>query len=162
MAINKRLSDLIRLRGADIEVLPHREVFTSQELAQTSHVPGRNVAKVVVLRVSTGDFVMVAIPASEHVDLDTMRDITGRRDLEVAVEEDLRRLFPDCDLGAMPPFGHLYGITMYLDPCLEDHDIWFQAGNHHEIARMKYDAYSRLARPYVGGVCLHRAHVPLV
>ena len=99
---------------------------------------------------------MAVLPASEHVDTDALRRVSGRLDLELATEEELQRLFPDCELGAMPPFGHLYGVPMYVDPCLADHDIWFQAGNHHEIARMAYDAFARMARPYTGGVCLHR------
>ena len=160
MAVNKRLSELIRNRGVRIEVLPHPEVFTSQEVAQSSHLSGRNVAKVVVLR-DGGDHLMAVLPASEHVDLDALRSTTGRLGLELAAEDDLRSLFPDCELGAMPPFGHLYGLKMYVDPCLANHDIWFQAGNHHEIARMAYETYEQLARPYVGGFCLHRtpAHV---
>lgn len=156
MAINQRVSDLIRHRGVRIDVLPHQEVFTSQEVAQSSHLPGRNVAKVVVLRDAARDHLMAVLPASEHVDLDALRSTTGRLGLELAPEDDLRSLFPDCELGAMPPFGHLYGLKMYLDPCLADHDIWFQAGNHHEIVRMAYETYEQLARPYVGGFCLHR------
>lgn len=161
MAINKRLSELIRQRGVDVEILPHREVFTSQEVAQSSHLSGRNVAKVVVLRDGEGDHIMAVLPASEHVEIAALRRITGRTDLEVASEDDMRRLFPDCELGAMPPFGNLYGLTMYLDPCLAHHDIWFQAGNHHEVVRMRYETYTRLARPYVGGVCFHRIAIPL-
>lgn len=160
MAINRRLGELIRSRGVRVELQPHREVFTAQEVAHASHLPRRNMAKVVVLRDGV-DHLMVALPASEHVDLETLRSTTGRPGLELAPEEDLRSIFPDCELGAMPPFGHLYGLRMYVDPCLAEHDIWFQAGNHHEIARMAYETYERLSRPYVGGVCLHRkpAHV---
>lgn len=161
MAVNERLSELLRQRGAACEVVPHRETFTSQEVAQASHLSGRSVAKVVVLRDETRDFLMAVLPASEHVEIEALRRITGRDQLEIAGEEDLRRLFPDCELGAMPPFGNLYGLPMYVDPCLREHDIWFQAGNHHEIARMSFESYSRLARPYVGGVCFHRIAIPL-
>jgi Ala-tRNA(Pro) deacylase len=161
MAINERLSELLNKRGGTCEVLPHREAFTSQEVAQTSHLPGRNVAKVVVLREESGGHLMAVLPASEQVELEALRRVTGRESLEIAGEEDLRRLFPDCELGAMPPFGNLYGLTMYVDPCLVSKDIWFQAGNHHEIVRMSYETYERLARPYAGGVCFHRIQIPL-
>ena len=160
MALNHRLSELVRRNGIDVEVLPHREVFTAQEVAQSSHLPGRNVAKVVLVRDAARDPIMVVLPASEQVDLETLRSLTGRPGLELAAEYDLQHLFPDCELGAMPPFGHLYGMQMYVDPCLADHDIWFQAGNHHEIARMSFESYARLAKPTMGGVCLHRAHIP--
>src|SRR5688572_15338409 len=100
MAINRRFSDLIRHRGVRIDVLPHQEVFTAQEVAQSSHLPGRNVAKVVVLRDAAGDHLMAVLPASEHVDLEALRSTTGRLGLELAPEEDLRSLFPDCELGA--------------------------------------------------------------
>jgi Ala-tRNA(Pro) deacylase len=161
MAINDRLAELLKQREAEVEVVPHREAFTSQEIAHSTHLSGRNVAKVVVLRDEWRDHLMAVLPASEHVELEALRRVTGRSSLEIASEEDLRRLFPDCELGAMPPFGNLYGLPMYVDACLAEHDIWFQAGNHHEIAHMSFKTYSRLARPYVGGVCFHRIHIPM-
>lgn len=161
MAINERLLELLGRRGGIWEVVPHKEAFTSQEVAQTSHLSGRNVAKVVVLRDERREHLMAVLPASEHVELEALRRLTCRSSLEIAGEEDLRRLFPDCELGAMPPFGNLYGLTMYVDPCLVSRDIWFQAGNHHEIVRMSFETYERLARPYAGGTCLHRIQIPL-
>jgi Ala-tRNA(Pro) deacylase len=156
MAINERLSELIRQRGGVAELLPHREVFTAQEVAHTSRVSGRNLAKVVVLRDRAGTYLMAVLPANEHVDVGELGVFTGRDGLVLASEEELRRLFPDCELGAMPPFGHLYGLTMYVDPCLAQHDICFQAGNHHEIVRMSYETFARLAKPFMGSACLHR------
>ena len=155
MAINERLSELIRQRGAVAELLPHREVFTAQEVAHSSHLSGRKLAKVVVLR-DRGGYLMAVLPAHEHVDVEELQRVTRRKGLELANEEEMRRLFPDCELGAMPPFGHLYGLTMYLDPCLAGDDIWFQAGSHREVVRMPFETYARLASPYEGGVCLHR------
>ncbi|MGE5177208.1 MAG: aminoacyl-tRNA deacylase [Hyphomicrobiales bacterium] len=156
MAINQRLSELIRQRGGAVEILPHREVFTAQEVAHTSRISGRNLAKVIVLRDAGGSYLMAVVPAHEHVDLDELATITGRRGLALANEEELRRLFPDCELGAMPPIGHLYGMPMYVDPCLAEHDICFQAGNHHEVVRASYRTFVRLASPFEADVCLHR------
>jgi Ala-tRNA(Pro) deacylase len=158
MAINVRLSELIRQRGGTAELLPHREVFTAQEVAHSSHLSGKNLAKVVVLRDEAGEHLMTVVPANEHVDVDEVRRITGRVHVELATEEELRRLFPDCELGAMPPFGHLYGLTMYVDPCLAARDIWFQAGNHREVVRMPFETFARLARPYRDANCLHKEH----
>ena len=156
MAINERLSELIRQRGGMVEILPHREVFTAQEVAHTSRVSGRNLAKAIVVRDVTGGYLMAVVPAHEHVDLDELRRLTGRKGLDLASEEELRRLFPDCELGAMPPIGHLYGIPTYVDPCLAERDICFQAGNHHEIVRMRYRDFARLASPFESDACLHR------
>lgn len=156
MAINERLSELIRQRGGVAELLPHREVFTAQEVAHSSRISGRNLAKVVVLRDREGTYLMAVLPANEHVDVSELGVFTGREELALASEEELRRLFPDCELGAMPPFGNLYGLAMYVDPCLAQDDICFQAGNHHEIVRMPYRSYARLAKPFIGGACLHR------
>lgn len=156
MAINERLSELLRQRGVTAEILPHREVFTAQEVAHSSRVSGRNLAKVIVLRDEAQTFLMAVIPAHEHVDVDELKHITGRKGLELASEEELRRLFPDCELGAMPPFGHLYGLPMFVDPCLVEEDVYFQAGNHHEIVRMRHADFVRLARPFEGKLCLHR------
>lgn len=156
MAINKRLSDLIRQRGGTVEILPHREVFTAQEVAHTSRISGRNLAKAIVLRDAAGAYLMAVLPAHEHVDLEELKRVTGRKGLELANEEDLRRLFPDCELGAMPPIGHLYGLPTYVDPCLADEDICFQAGNHHEIVRMRYEEFTKLVSPFEGDLCLHR------
>jgi Ala-tRNA(Pro) deacylase len=155
MAINERLSVLIQQRGAVAELLPHKEVFTAQEVAHSSHLSGRKLAKVVVLRDGEA-YLMAVLPANEHVDVEEMRRVTKKKGLELANEEEMRRLFPDCELGAMPPFGHLYGLTMYLDPCLKAEDIWFQAGNHHEVVRMPFETYARLAKPYDGSACLHK------
>ena len=156
MAINQRLSELIRQRGVAFEILPHREVFTAQEVAHMSRVSGKNLAKVIVLRDAGGDYLMAVVPANEHVYLDELRCVTGRKGLDLAGEVELRRLFPDCEPGAMPPIGHLYGMPMYVDRCLAERDICFQAGNHHEIVRMRYDDFARLASPFEGDVCLHR------
>ena len=87
-----------------------------------------------------------------------MRRVTGRLGVQLENEDELLRLFPDCEVGAMPPFGHLYHLPMYVDPCLlEDVDIFFQAGNHHEIVLMRTVEYRRVARPFEVRGCLHRA-----
>jgi Ala-tRNA(Pro) deacylase len=149
----KRLLDQNQIR---YDVIPHREAFTSQEVAQTTHVPGRRVAKVVILREAEGSFIMVVIPASEHLDLSVFRHMTGRQGVTMAGEDDLKRLFPDCELGAMPPFGPLYGLPAYVDACFWDEaDFYFQAGNHHEVVRIPFVEYERVAGPFAGEFHLH-------
>jgi Ala-tRNA(Pro) deacylase len=157
MGITERLLRLLQEARVKFELLPHREVFTCQQVAEASHISGRLLAKVVVLHKPDGDFVMVALPASEHLDPMALREVTGLEEIALASEDEIRRRFPDCEVGAMPPFGDLYGMPLYLDRCLAAvKDIYFQAGNHHEVVRMKVSDYQRLARPTLAGACVHR------
>lgn len=157
MGINARLQKLLDEARTGYAVLPHREVDSAQEVAATSHVKGRRLAKVVVLRDIEGTDFMVVLPADVAIDHRVLRHVTGRIGVQLEDEGELARLFPDCELGAMPPFGNLYHLPMYVDPCLlEDVDIFFQAGNHHEIVLMRTVEYNRIARPFHVGGCLHR------
>jgi len=157
MAVNKRLLQLLEKAGVRYEVLPHKEVFTTKEVAETAHLPGRLVAKVVVMRDAANNDLMAVVPASQHVDRAILHRLTGRASLELENEVELSKLFPDCELGAMPPFGHLYGMPMYVDPCLSVREhIYFQAGNHHELVRMTYRDFARLAKPFFSESCLHK------
>jgi Ala-tRNA(Pro) deacylase len=98
---------------------------------------------------------MAVLPAACRVDLTALRTVAGRRRLSLAAEDEFGRLFPDCELGAMPPFGNLYGLPVYIDACFSPtDDFFFQAGNHHEVVRMRYQEYERLVKPVVGELCL--------
>jgi Ala-tRNA(Pro) deacylase len=157
MAICERLQRLFEREGAEHRVLPHAEAFTAAEVAAASHLPGREVAKVVVLSDKSGSYLMVALPAPTWLDVEAVARATGRHGLRLAPEPEFARLFPDCDAGAMPPFGELYGMPVYVDACLRrSHEIVFQAGNHREVVVMPYAEYERLAQPVVGPLCLHR------
>lgn len=161
MAICERLRNRLTEDGTPYEVLTHREVFTAQEVAQSAHVPGRELAKVVVLRDADGAHLLAVIPASKRLDLDRAHRVTGRSGLAFASEDDMKRLFPDCQVGAMPPFGKLYGLPMFVDPCLlEDHTIYFQAGNHCEVVGMPREDFEHLERPFFSTGCLHPAAEP--
>ncbi len=160
MAINERVSRLLEQNRIEYEILPHREAFTAQEVAQTTHVSGRALAKVVVVREPAGAYLMAVLPASCHLDLNLLEQMTGHRGSVLATEDELKRLFPDCELGAMPPFGRLYGMPMYLDHCFwKASEFFFQAGNHHEVVRMDFEDYVQLARPLAGEFCLHGSKV---
>jgi Ala-tRNA(Pro) deacylase len=156
MAINERLQRLLDHTRSSYAVLPHSEAFTSQEVAQSARVRGRQFAKVVVVRDAAGKDFMVVLPASEHVDLQILHRETGRTGFRLEDEQELSLIFPDCELGAMPPFGALYGLPMYLDPCLlKADDVFFQAGNHHEVVLMKRREYQQIAGPFLTRSCLH-------
>lgn len=158
MSVNTRLQELLDRHGRCYEVVPHRETVTAHQAAQTSHVSGTHVAKAVVMRDAAGSDFMVVLPASFHLDPRVVHRVTGRAGVRLEDERELARIFPDCDLGAMPPFGNLYGMSMYVDPCLIENqkEIWFQAGNHHELVRMDVEDYERVAQPFHAAACLHR------
>ncbi len=131
--------------------------ITAQEVAATSHVTGWHVAKVVVVREESGASLMVAIPAPSRVNVAALERATGKRRLRLAREDEFRPLFPDCETGAMPPFGNLYGLPLYLDASLaRSEEFLFQAGNHKEVVRMRYADYRRLADPVIGDFALHQ------
>lgn len=156
MALNERLQRYFDERGIGCAVLPHREAFTAREVATATHVAERELAKVVVVREEGAGYLMVVLPPACRIDLQAVRHASGRRHLALATEDELQRVFPDCEVGAMPPFGMLYGMQVYVDACLErSGEIFFQAGNHHEVAHMTYREYERLAAPVVGEFCLH-------
>ncbi len=156
MALIERLKGFLDEQGVDYAVLPHREAFTAQEVAAATHVPGRELAKVLVLRADPGRYLMTVLPAPCKVDLAAVKAASGARKLSLAPEAEMQALFPDCETGAMPPFGNLYGLPVYIDNCFSGAEpLFFQAGNHHEVVRMAYRDYERLVRPVAGEFCLH-------
>jgi Ala-tRNA(Pro) deacylase len=156
MAITERVNRLLDAEGVHYETLPHGAAFTAQEVAEASHVSGRRVAKVLIAKEHDGRYLMVVLPAPCRVDLIALRDAAGTRRLSLASEGELVGLFPDCDMGATPPFGNLYNMPVYVDACFpRAGDFFFQAGNHHEIVRIPYEDFERLVHPVVGEFCLH-------
>ncbi len=156
MAINERLRERIERLNVPYDVLPHRESFTAQGVAETTHVSGRLVAKPVVIREEGGTYCMAVVSAAEQVDLGAIHDWTGRPQGCLAQEIELARLFPDCEVGTMPPAGRLYGMPTYLDREFRRHeDIYFQAGNHHELVRMKMLDFEKVAGPFAGAFSIH-------
>jgi Ala-tRNA(Pro) deacylase len=154
--LTQRVQQLLDAGGTGYGVLSHREVFTAQEVAETSHVSGRRLAKVLIAKERDGRYLMVVLPAPCRVDLAAVRDAASTRRLSLATEAELAGLFPDCDTGAMPPFGNLYNLPVYVDACFSrDGDFFFQAGNHQEVVRIRYEEFERLAHPVVGEFCLH-------
>jgi Ala-tRNA(Pro) deacylase len=129
------------------EVIRHGEAFTAQEIAAAMHVKGKMLVKVVIVGSEKG-YLMVALPADRRVDIAALRADLGLKMASLATEDEFRRMFPDCEAGAMPPFGNLYNIPVYVDKALtEDEDIIFQAGNHYEAVKIAYKDFERLVKP---------------
>lgn len=131
------------------EVTTHPEAYTSQEVAAALHKSGKRLAKVVMVK--AGDqLVMCVLPAHELIDIGRLENILGSKQVRLATEEEFKDLFPDCDVGAMPPFGHLYNVPVYLDERLAEYDkFYFEAGSHTEIVTMSMDDYRRMVSPQI-------------
>lgn len=144
-----QLKEYLATNHVRYELIEHQEKFTAQELAAAEHVPGREQAKVVIMR-SGNEFLMLVLPALYHVDFERARAATGKDDLELANEYDFAAVFPNCEAGAMPPFGNLYGLAVWVDDSLaRDEHIVFNACSHSEAIRMKYSDFARLVQPKV-------------
>jgi Ala-tRNA(Pro) deacylase len=150
----KPLTDLLEREHVTYQVMVHQRAYTAQGVAASLHVSGRDFAKPVLVKARGGRTAMVVVPGSRHVDLRAIEALLGGR-AELAREEELARLFPDCELGAEPPFGNLYSVPVYVDESLaRDPEIVFNAGSHTEAVRMRYSDFERLVHPVVGPVCL--------
>jgi Ala-tRNA(Pro) deacylase len=148
MGAKERLEEYLRDEGVGFEEHQHPEAFTSQEVAAAEHVPGRMVAKVVVV-MADGDLIMLVLPGHHHVDLNRASEAIGRQ-VRLATEEEFAPAFPDCEPGAMPPFGNLYGLPVYADRELAANErIVFDAGTHTDTMSIPYVDYERLAQPTV-------------
>jgi len=133
----------------------HERVYTSQEIAAAMHVPGKELAKVVMVK-ADGRMVMLVLPASYRVDTKKLKKILKCKKLGISKEKEFEELFSDCEVGAMPPFGNLYHLEVWVDQVItEDEFIVFQAGSHVETLKIKYSDYVRLVNPKVGDFSVH-------
>ena len=135
--------------GINYRSSKHAEAFTAQDLAAAEHIPGRKVIKPVVVR-ADGEFVMCALPASHRVDLSELRQQLQCEEVQLADEGALQEIFADCELGAAPPIGRLYGLPTLMDESLfADDRVTFQAGTHSDAVTMTLADYRRVAQPEV-------------
>ncbi|HXY38965.1 MAG TPA: YbaK/EbsC family protein [Vicinamibacteria bacterium] len=152
----ERARRLLETGGVVYETLPHRDAFTSQGVAAAAHVSGWFLAKVLVVRAGARGPLMVVLPASCRLDTAALARALGEPSVSFLPEAEIQALFPDCDVGAMPPFGQLYGLPVWVDACFpRKGEFDFQAGNHHEVVRIRYADFERLAHPLVAEFCLH-------
>ena len=148
MPISK-LKEFLDSERIQYVVISHSPAFTAQQIAASAHVKGRELAKTVMVKID-GHLAMAVLPASQKVDLERLRETAGADQVELASEREFRDYFPDCDLGAMPPFGNLYGLEVYVaDGLTEDDEIAFNAGSFTELVRMSYGDFERLVQPTV-------------
>jgi len=127
----------------------HSLAYTAQEIAALAQTPGKKLAKTVIIKMD-GELAMAVLPACYRVDFDLLREVSGADSVELAGEEEFSDRFPGCEVGAMPPFGNLFGMKVYVAQSLAaDEMIAFNAGTHYELIRMAYRDFERLVEPKV-------------
>ncbi|MEJ2314871.1 MAG: YbaK/EbsC family protein [Nitrospirota bacterium] len=143
----RKLKEFLDSNNVKYSTISHSTSYTAQEIAASTHIPGKEMAKTVMAKLD-GKMAMVVLPASYWVDFGKLKEATGAKKAELATEEEFKDAFPECDVGAMPPFGNLYGLEVYVAQSLaEDEYIAFNAGSHSEVIRLKYKDFERLAKP---------------
>jgi Ala-tRNA(Pro) deacylase len=143
----QKLRDFLDAEKVKYVTITHSPAHTAQEIAEAAHIPGKEMAKTVMVRID-GEMAMVVLPASMKVDFGRLLDATGAQDVELAKEREFKSLFPGCDLGAMPPFGNLFGIqTLVAEELTEDEEIAFNAGSQTEVIKLAYRDFERLVKP---------------
>jgi Ala-tRNA(Pro) deacylase len=145
----KRLKEF--LDGHDIKYvsISHSPAYSAQTIAESAHIPGKELAKTVIEKIND-EFAMVILPASYRVHLGHLKAAVSASHVELATETELENLFPDCERGAMPPFGNLYDMDVYVAEQLTENDeIAFSAGSHTELNRMSYKDFERLVTPKI-------------
>jgi Ala-tRNA(Pro) deacylase len=128
-------------------IIKHSSAYTAQEIAASAHISGKELAKTVMIKFD-GKMAMAVLPASYKISFDDLKEVLGVEKVRLAYEQEFIDKFPDCEVGAMPPFGNLYGLEVYVAESLaEDEEIAFNACSHTELIRMKYDDFEKLAKP---------------
>lgn len=144
-----RLTEYLDDNDKKYVVIKHSKAFTAQEVAASAHIPGREMAKTVILKVD-GDLKMLVLPSTHDVDFDQVKEQLGASEVALATEDEFSSMFPDCEVGAMPPFGNLYDMEVLVAESLtEDEEIAFNAGTHRELVRMAYQDFEDLANPNI-------------
>jgi Ala-tRNA(Pro) deacylase len=153
MEIPRRLIECLNENKVRYEVLRHPEAVTAQRIAQAEHVKGRHHAKVVIVK-SGDQHLMMVLPADHHIDLEKVGKALGKA-VSLDKEQEFKSLFPDCAIGAMPPFGNLYGLQTYVDQHLAEQDyIVFEAGTHTDAIKMSYRDYEKIVKPKVNDLAI--------
>ncbi|HEV3145168.1 MAG TPA: YbaK/EbsC family protein [Gemmataceae bacterium] len=142
-----KIDQILAEHNIEFERMPHQQAFTAQRIAQMLHVPGKEMAKCVLVKTGHGP-VLAVLPATHRIDLECLRRELHENRAELASESDMGQMFPDCETGAIPPFGSLYRVTTVMDETLADDDkIVFEAQTHEEAIRMNCRDYMAMEQP---------------
>ncbi len=145
----KQLKEFLDKEKIKYVSIIHSPAYTAQEVAASAHIPGKELAKTVIVELD-GQMAMAVLPANRKIVLQDLREVTGSDQVKFASEDQFRQRFPGCETGAMPPFGNLYGMEVYLAEALTaQEDLAFNAGSHTEVIRMSFRDFERLVQPKV-------------
>ncbi|UCD64816.1 MAG: YbaK/EbsC family protein [Candidatus Zixiibacteriota bacterium] len=145
----KKLKDFLDQNDVKYLNITHSPAYTAQQIAATAHVPGKEMAKTVMVKIND-NMAMAVLPASYKVDFGLLKEVVGTSNVKLATEQEFKDCFPDCEIGAMPPFGNLWNMEVYLaESLLDDKEIVFNAGSHTELIRLSMKDYARLVKPKV-------------
>ena len=155
MDCRERLESYFKENSVEYEVMTHEETFTMQEVAAALHVSGNQVAKVVMVK-ADGKMVMLVVSSPDRLDFAKAGSLLSAKKVRLAKEAEFTDLFPDCEVGGMPPFGNLYEVPVYINKALaEEEDILFRVGTHTEVMKIAYRDFARLVQPSVGEFVQH-------
>lgn len=143
----RKLKEYLDRHGIEYVTITHSPAYTAQTIAAAAHIPGKDLAKTVMVALDD-QMAMAVLPSSVMVDLERLREAAGVDKARLATEAEFKGLFPECEVGAMPPFGNLWDMPVYVDPTLaKDEDIAFNAGSHVELIKLAYDDFAMLVKP---------------
>ena len=145
----QKLKDFLDTNDVRWVSIKHSPAFTAQEIAASAHIPGQEVAKTVMVKID-GEMAMAVLPATKMLSLSLLKEVAGAEKVEIATEAEFKDIFPQSEVGAMPPFGNLYDMKTYVAESLAvDEEIAFNAGSHTELLRVSYKDYERTVQPTV-------------
>lgn len=145
----RKLKEFLDSHNIKFVTISHSQAFTAQQIAAIAHIPGKELAKTVMVKID-GKMAMAVLPASYKVDFGLLKKAAGAKRVELASEQEFKDMFPDCEVGAMPPFGNLYGMEVYVAESLaEDEEIAFNAGSHTELVKVSYKDFETHVKPKV-------------
>ena len=145
----KKLKEYLDKEKIKYVSIVHSPAYTAQEVAASAHITGKELAKTVIVQLD-GETAMAVLPANRKIVLQDLREVTGADQVKFVPEDEFKKQFPDCETGAMPPFGNLYGVEVYAAASLAENDqIAFNAGSHTEVIKQAYEDFERLVRPKV-------------
>lgn len=155
MSASQKIKDYLEKERVGYQVLEHSAAYTAMEIAGSQHIPGREVIKPVIVK-TEGQYIMCVLPAIHYLDMEKFKILLNAKEIRLANEEELNKLFPDFEVGAEPPFGNLYGLIVYADKMLEEvDDIVFNAGTHTDMIKIKFRDFLRLTNPILAEIGVH-------
>ena len=151
----KKVKDYLDNNNIKYVIISHSPAYTSLEVAASAHVPGNLLAKTVMVKID-GRMTMVVLPSSYKIDFNLLKELTTAKKIELADEDEFKSMFPNCEVGAMPPFGNLYKMEVYVAESLtKGEEIAFAAGSHSELIKLAYNDFKKLVKPVVLGMSVH-------